>query len=74
MSTITITVNGKEERVASNTLSYDSVVGLSGMEERPDYTVTYRKGVQLAQGTISKGSWVNVAHGMVFNVALTDGA
>lgn len=72
----TITVNGRQKTVATNTLSFDQVVALAYPGgPRGDnwlYTVGYRRAEGNKSGSLSAGDEVKVKDGMILDVTQTD--
>lgn len=72
----TITVNGRQKTVTTNTLTFDDVVDLAFPGgPRGDnwvYTVGYRRAEGNKSGSLSAGDSVKVKDGMVFDVTQTD--
>ena len=72
---VTIVVNGQEHEVPKNQdITFEQVVQLSGLQSGPNvvFTVTYRKGDQPKEGSLTPGGEVKVKDGMIFNVTATD--
>ena len=67
-----IYVNGRERTVSEKEISFREVVVLAlGTYEENDtivYTVTYSKGEDKKEGSMTKGTMVKVKEGMIFNV------
>jgi hypothetical protein len=72
----TIIVNGREKEFTGKEISFKQVVELAfgSYEENDDivYTVTYSKGEDRKEGTMTKGASVKVKSGMIFNVTKTN--
>lgn len=72
----TIYVNGREKAVSEKEISFKEVVVLAfGTYEEKEtivYTVTYSKGEDKKEGTMTKGTSVKVKEGMIFNATRTD--
>ena len=72
----TVIVNGREKTVTGKELSFKQVVELAfGTYEDNEnivYTVTYSKGEDKKEGTMTKGTTVKIKDGMIFNVTRTD--
>lgn len=69
-----IIVNGKRSVVAGKDMSYANLLQIAGYVFLPDLSVTYRKGVNGAEGILVNGQTVLLADGMIFNVAHTGNA
>lgn len=73
---VTIIVNAREKKWNKKTISFQEVVelafGFFSDEESIEYTVSYAKGEDRKEGTLTKGESVKVKDGMVFNVKRTD--
>lgn len=71
-----IYVNGRERTVSEKEISFKEVVVLAfGIYEEKEtivYTVTYSKGEDRHEGTMTKGMTVKVKEGMIFNATRTD--
>lgn len=71
-STILVTVNGSNVLFHdSETISYDEVLRLLGIEDSTGYSVVYTKGKNGAKGGLSKGESIEVVDFMRFNVDRT---
>lgn len=72
----TIIVNGRQKIFAGKEISFRQVVELAfGTYEENDnivYTISYSKGEDKKEGTMTKGTTVKVKEGMIFNVTRTD--
>jgi hypothetical protein len=72
----TITVNGRQKTVTTNTLTFEEVVDIAYPGgPRGDnwvYTVGYRRAEGNKSGSLSAGDSVKVKDGMVFDVTQTD--
>lgn len=72
----TIIVNGREKAFSGKEISFRQVVELAfgAYEENENivYTVSYSKGEDKKEGTMTKGTTVKVKAGMIFNVTRTD--
>lgn len=72
----TIIVNGREKKFIGKEISFRQVVELAfnTYEENENivYTVTYSKGEDKKEGTMTIGTSVKVKDGMIFNVTRTD--
>jgi len=71
-----IIVNGREKVFAEREITFRQVVELAfgAYEENPDivYTVSYSKGEDKKEGTMTVGTSVKVKDGMIFNVTRTN--
>lgn len=71
-----IIVNAREKEFSGKEISFKQVVELAfgSYEDNVNivYTVSYSKGEDPKQGTMTKGTSVKVKHGMIFNVTKTD--
>lgn len=71
-----IIVNGREKTFFGKEISFKQVVELAfGTYEENDnivYTVSYSKGEDKNEGTMTKGTSVKVKKGMIFNATRTD--
>jgi hypothetical protein len=71
-----IIVNGREKSFAGKEITFKQVVelALGTFEENPDvvYTVSYSKGEDKKEGTMTVGTSVKVKNGMIFNVTRTN--
>lgn len=72
-----IIVNAREKIWEGNTITFEQVVtlafGVYDTNPNKGYTVTYSRGHDpKAEGTMVKGSVVNVKHKMIFDVTATD--
>jgi hypothetical protein len=75
--TYTIVVNGRQQTVTADELSYDEVVRLADPNPPtgPDVliSVTYRRGTGAKpEGTLSPGQSVALKDGMIFDVVITN--
>lgn len=72
----TIIINGRSVSVTEKELTFDQVVGLSGLPTGPNisFTITYRKGRgnKPAGSMVEGGDPVKVKDGTIFNVDSTD--
>ena len=72
----TIIVNGREKKFTGKEISFKQVIELAfgTYEDNPNivYTVTYSKGEDKKEGTMTAGSTVKVKDGMIFNATRTD--
>jgi len=72
----TIFVNGREKNFVGKEISFRQVVELAfgTYEEAEDivYTVSFSKGEDKKEGTMTKGTSVKVKSGMIFNVTKTN--
>jgi len=72
----TIIVNGRQKTFSVREISFRQVVELAfGTYEENEnivYTVSYSKGEDKKEGTMTKGTTVKVKDGMIFNVTRTD--
>ena len=73
---ITIIVEGTSHQWSKKTISYDEVVTLEVPDyaQHPEitYSVKYKNGYgDRPEGTLSKGEYVRVKDGMIFNVSET---
>lgn len=72
----TIIVNGREKTFTGKEISFRQVVELAfGTYEENEnivYTVSYSKGEDKKEGTMTKGTTVKVKSEMIFNVTRTD--
>lgn len=73
---VTIVVNGRAKKWTKDTISYDDLVGLSGLPlpsgPNPGFTITFHNDPQHSDGTVVPGQSVKVRNGMVFNVTPTN--
>jgi hypothetical protein len=73
---ITIIVNAREKRVVGKGISFEEVVkfAFGSYDQNPDivYSVSYSKGEEKKEGTMTPGSSVKVKEGMNFNVTKTN--
>ena len=73
---VTLIVNAREKKWDKKTISFEEVIELAfgsySDEESIEYTVSYAKGEDRKEGTLTKGESVKVKDGMVFNVKRTD--
>lgn len=73
---VTIIVNGREKTFTGKEISFREVVELAfGTYEDKEhivYTVTYSKGEDKKEGTMTKGTSVKAKEGMIFNATRTD--
>lgn len=73
---ITIIVNGREKKVAKDTLSFEEVVALAFDTPSGDttmFTVAYRNADQDPKdGTLVAGQTVKIRNGTIFNVSATN--
>lgn len=73
---VTIIVNAREKKWGKKEISYREVIELAfgsySDDENVVYTVTYSKGEDRKEGSLTKGQTVKVKDGMVFNVTRTD--
>jgi hypothetical protein len=74
--TVTIFVNGTEDKVDKDKVTYAEVVTLAfpDFPQHPErtYSVTYKKGPnEKPEGTLSPGGSVGVKNGMEFRVSFT---
>lgn len=72
-----IIVNGRKETLKTNEVSFDDLVKEAfpdcGAGEDIYFTITYEGGGRKSpEGTLSKGSCVEIKDGMIFNVSRTD--
>ncbi len=71
-----IIVNGRERAFIEKEITFRQVVELAfgTYEENPDivYTITYSKGEDKKEGTMTVGTSVKVKNGMIFNVTRTN--
>ena len=71
-----IIVNGREKSFSGREITFRQVVELAfgTYEENPDivYTVSYSKGEDKKEGTMTVGTTVKVKDGMIFNVTRTN--
>lgn len=71
-----IIVNGREKSFIGREITFKQVVELAfgNYEENPDivYTVSYSKGEDKKEGTMTVGTSVKVKNGMIFNVTRTN--
>jgi hypothetical protein len=71
-----IIVNGREKSYTGKEITFKQVVELAfgTYDENPDivYTVSYSKGEDKKEGTMTIGSIVKVKNGMIFNVTRTN--
>lgn len=71
-----IIVNAREKPFSGKEISFKQVVELAfgTYEDNVNivYTVSYSKGEDPKQGTMTKGTTVKVKSGMIFNVTRTD--
>lgn len=74
MSETRIIINGERIVIDSEELTYAQIVARTSFALPAAPTVTYRKGHENAQGSLSTGQSVKVKDGMVFNVTRTDNA
>lgn len=68
---VDVIVNGRARTVIAETLTYDEVAALAGLEPK-GLTIVYRGGS--GAGSLRPGEAVKVADGMVFNTADTSRA
>lgn len=72
----TVTVNGRQKTLTTNTLTFDEVVELAypggPRGDNWAYTVGYRRAEGNKSGSLSAGDSVKVKDGMVFDVTQTD--
>ncbi|MHC4183666.1 MAG: multiubiquitin domain-containing protein [Planctomycetota bacterium] len=72
----TIVVNGREKTFSGKEISFRQVVVLAfGTYEEKEYivyTVSYSKGEDKKEGTMTKGTTVKIKRGMIFNATRTD--
>lgn len=72
----TIIVNGREKKFVGKEISFKQVVELAfgTYEDKEDiaYTVTYSKGEDKKEGTMTVGTSVKVKSEMIFNVTKTN--
>lgn len=72
----TIFVNGREKNFVGKEISFRQVVELAfGAYEEDEnivYTVSFSKGEDKKEGTMTKGTSVKVKSGMIFNVTKTN--
>jgi hypothetical protein len=73
---VVIIVNAREKTVVGKEISFEDVVKLAfgSYEQNPDivYSVSYSKGEDKKEGTMTPGSSVKVKEGMNFNVTKTN--
>jgi hypothetical protein len=72
---VTIIVNGRENTVEKDDMTFEEIVALAQLPSGPNitYTVTYRRGPDpRPDGTLVEGQSVKVKDGMIFNVTATD--
>lgn len=75
---IRIVVNGTEETVRGDDVTYDQIVAIGvalGLPTGPNilYTITYRKAESKPhEGDLAEGGTVKVKEGTIFNVTATD--
>ena len=77
MKTHRILLNGLEQEFDSDEISFDELVAESGYDNEVPFeafTVTYRKGVNKAEGTLIKGDKISITDGMIFTVVITNNA
>lgn len=71
-----IIVNGREKTFSEKEISFRQVVELAfGSYEENElivYTVSFSKGEDKKEGTMTKGATVKVKEGMIFNATRTD--
>jgi len=71
-----IIVNGREKVFSEREIAFRQVIELAfgTYEENPDivYTVSYSKGEDRKEGTMTVGTSVKVKNGMIFNVTRTN--
>ena len=73
----TVIVNGREKRVAGETITFEQVIALA-FEAPPTgpnvlFTVTYRKGHgNKPEGSLVAGQEIKLKEGEIFNVTATD--
>jgi hypothetical protein len=77
VKTYNIVVNGRQQTIAGNELSYDQVVKLAYPNPLTGpnvlISVTYRRGIgDKPEGTLSPGQSVRLKDGMIFDVVVTD--
>ena len=75
--TFRIIVNGREKEVSEKELSFEQIVDLAYNNNPPTgenvvITVTYSKGEDGKQGSLTAGKTVKIKDGMIFNVKATD--
>lgn len=72
----TIIVNGREKKFVGKEISFKQVVELAfgSYEDKEEiaYTVTYSKGENRKEGTMTVGTSVKVKSEMIFNVTKTN--
>lgn len=71
----TIVINGREKIITTKAVSFEEIVGLSGLPSGQNtvFTVTYRRAPgQKHEGTMVPGETVEVKDGMIFNVTATN--
>lgn len=73
---VTIIVNAREKTVSCKEISFEKVVELAfgSYEQNPDivYSVSYSKGEDKKEGTMTPGTSVKVKKDMNFNVTKTN--
>ena len=71
-----IIVNGREKVFTEREITFKEVIELAfgSYDENPDivYTVSYSKGEDKKEGTMTVGTSVKVKDGMIFNVTRTN--
>ncbi len=69
-------VNGREKIVTKKELTFDEVVALAfdnpPTGENVLFTITYQKGENNKEGSLTAGETVKIKNGMIFNVTPTD--
>lgn len=73
---VVIIVNAREKTVVGKEITFEELVKLAfgSYEQNPDivYSVSYSKGEDRKEGTMTPGSSVKVKEGMNFNVTKTN--
>lgn len=69
-----INVNGCSMEIETKTLGYSAIVYLAEKEIIHEPTVTYSCTESARKGSLFAGQYVELQHGMIFNVQNTGGA
>lgn len=71
---IEIIINARKYEVPEGAISYEDLVRLVRFRLGPVYTMTYFRGLNGSQGSMTPGESVEAVAGMIFSLALTNSA